>query len=74
MAIDYARMARVHPSQKRALTLAVKSGDPARIERVTRAAIAVWNQIGAWPDDWHRWEVAVNDSRPHWNPAYLRDW
>ena len=62
--IDYARMTRVHPRQKAALTRAIKSGDPSKVLDVTRAAVREWNAIGAWPDDWHRWQVAVNDTLP----------
>lgn len=62
--IDYSRMARVRPSQKAALTRAVKTGDPERIAKVCKAAVAEWNAIGAWPDDWHRWQVALNDALP----------
>jgi len=61
MSIDYARMQRVRPAQKAALTRAVKSGDAAKVVAVCRAAVAEWNEIGAWPDDWHRWQIALND-------------
>ena len=63
MSIDYQRMAKVRPGQKAALTRAIKSGDPQRILAVCRAAVAEWNAIGAWPDDWHRWNIALSDAR-----------
>jgi hypothetical protein len=71
--IDYERMNRVHPKQLAALTRAKKSGDPERIAVVCKAAIIEWNEIGAWPDDWHRWQVALDDSL-HWSQHIdLRD-
>lgn len=69
-AIDYDRMNRVHPKQKAALTRAIKTGDPEVIARVCKAAVIEWNAIGAWPDDWARWQVALNDSL-HWSQTIL---
>ena len=63
---NYDRMKRVFPSQKAALTRAIKTRDPEQIARVTKAAIAEWNEIGAWPDDWSRWQRALDDALP-WN-------
>jgi hypothetical protein len=60
--IDYARMAKVYPRQKAALTRAVKSGDPERIAKACKDAVAVWDEIGAWPDDWARWQRALDDA------------
>jgi hypothetical protein len=65
--IDYERMRKVHPKQKAALTRAVKSKDRAKIEATVRAAITEWNEIGCWPDDWARWNIAFNDARPYWD-------
>jgi hypothetical protein len=59
--IDYARMRRVSPGQKAALTRAVKTKDPVRVAAVCKAAVAEWNEIGAWPDDWSRWQRALDD-------------
>lgn len=59
--IDYARMKRVFPKQKAALTRAVKTGDVEKVKEVCRKAVAEWDEIGAWPDDWARWERALND-------------
>jgi hypothetical protein len=62
MTIDYTRMKKVRPGQKSALTRAIKSKDPNTILAVCRKAVAEWNEIGAWPDDWHRWQIALSDS------------
>ena len=71
--IDYNRMNREHPKQKAALTRAIKTGDPERVAQACKAAIIEWNAVGAWPDDWARWQVALNDVLP-WNAGIdLRD-
>ena len=67
------RMSRVRPSQKAALTRAVKTRNPERIATVCRAAVREWDAIGAWPDDWHRWQAALNDALPYWQSIDLRD-
>src|SRR5205807_481747 len=64
--IDYARMQQVYPKQKATLTRAEKLEDPgARRDAVVKAAkeaIAEWDKIGAWPDNWSRWQRAVDDA------------
>lgn len=62
MAIDYARMKRVYPKQKATLTRALKSGDPTKVHEACIKAVAEWNEIGAWPDGWSRWQRALNDA------------
>ncbi len=71
--IDYDRMNRVHPRQKAALTRAVKTGDAEKIAVVCKAAVAEWNEIGAWPDDWHRWQAALDDALPWSQHIDLRE-
>jgi hypothetical protein len=60
--IDYAKMQREFPKQKRALTLALKSGDYAKVVATTRRTIIEWNETGAWPDDWAHWERCLDDA------------
>lgn len=64
--IDYDRMNKVFPRQKAALTRAVKTGDPEKVARVVKDAITVWDDIGAWPDDWALFQRALDDVLP-WN-------
>ena len=70
MNIDYARMNAVHPKQKAALTRAVntykRTGDNAAVVKACRDAVRVWDEIGCWPDDWSRWQVALSDTL-HWS-------
>ncbi len=50
--------------QRAALTRALKSKDKNKVLTETKKAIADWNKIGAWPDDWSRWQRALNDVFP----------
>lgn len=58
--IDYGRMRRVHPRQKAALTRALKTGDQEKVAKVCAEAVQEWDAIGAWPDDWARWQRALD--------------
>lgn len=31
------------------------------VARVCKAAVALWNECGAWPDNWHTWNIALRD-------------
>ena len=62
--IDYDRMNKVHPKQKAALTRAVKTGDAEKVAAAVKKAVEEWDEIGAWPDDWSRWQRALNDMLP----------
>jgi hypothetical protein len=64
-------MTRTYAQQKAALTRALKAPEGVRREKVVRETIRVveeWNTPGSqggwggqWPDDWSRWERALND-------------
>lgn len=73
MTIDYARMNRVLPKQKAALTRALKTGDPDKVVATCRAAVVEWNEIGAWPDNWARWQRALDDVLPWGRAPLLED-
>lgn len=62
--IDYARMNDIRRTQRASLTRAVNSGDPERIARVCKAAVAEWTHLGAWPEDWANWQRALDDALP----------
>lgn len=64
--IDYDRMKRVFPKQKAALTRATNSGDVDKVVNACIAAMNEWDEIGCWPDDWARWQRALDDMLP-WN-------
>lgn len=67
-------MVRTYAQQKAALTRALRAPEDRRAERViaeVRRVIPEWDspewaerygvQQGAWPDDWSRWQRALND-------------
>lgn len=63
--INYEQMAKDFPKQKAALTRAVNSGDPEKVKATCRKTVAEWNANGgAWPDDWARWQRALDDILP----------
>ena len=33
-----------------------------KVAQVCKAAVIEWGAIGAWPDDWHRWQNALDDT------------
>lgn len=71
--IDYARAKKNGPKLKGALTRAVNSGDSEKIRTACLKAVREWDEWGAWPDDWARWQCALNDSMA-WNQSIdLRD-
>lgn len=47
--------------QKTALTRAVNSGDPLKVLTAVERTLGEWHDK-AWPDDWHRWRVALDDA------------
>lgn len=71
--IDYERMQQVWPKQKRALAAAVRTGDANRIAAVCVDAVQVWDEIGAWPDDWSHFQRALDDALPWHSQITLTD-
>jgi hypothetical protein len=69
MPIDYERMKRVYPKQKAALTRALNQKDEAKRKAAVivacTAVVLEWNVIGAWPDNWSRWQRALGDVRDY---------
>lgn len=61
MPINYERMKRTYPKQKAALTRAQKKGYAAVLV-VCTAVVKEWDEIGAWPDEWSRWQRALDDA------------
>lgn len=70
MPIDYERMARVRPMQKATLTRAKKRGYLAVLS-ACREAVAEWERIGCWPDDWSAWQRALDDAAIHENQTFI---
>ena len=50
------------------------SGDLDKLIATIKAATTEWDEIGAWPDDWNRWQIALDDAvgfRQHVDIRYL---
>jgi hypothetical protein len=74
MTIDYATMQKNFPKQKAALSRAVKSGDVEKIKATCKKTVAEWDAAGgAWPDDWARWQRALDDALPWSESVRLED-
>lgn len=71
MSINYALANKQWPVQKAALTRAAKSGDTAKIIATTERTIAQWEEVGSWPDEWSRWQRALDDSFSRDRAAYV---
>jgi hypothetical protein len=44
-----------------------------KVARVCKAAVAVWNEVGAWPDDWSRFQRALDDVMGYGSAVRLED-
>jgi hypothetical protein len=65
MAIDYARMQANRRQQKTNLTRALNCTDTVRrkaaVLKTVAETVAQWNDCGGvWPDDWSRWQNALD--------------
>lgn len=66
---DYRAVNKAFTRQKAALTRALNSGDRDKVVLAVKKAKEEWSETpfnGAWPDDWSRWQRALNDVLP-WN-------
>jgi thioesterase domain-containing protein len=72
--IDYDRMNKLIKKQRAALTRAVKSGDKDKVVLACRDAVHEWDKPGAaWPDDWSRWQRALDDTLGLFHTVQLED-
>jgi hypothetical protein len=65
--IDYREANTQFKRQKAALTRAVNSGDRDRVVETVTQTVREWRDApwhGAWPDDWSRWQRALDDVMP----------
>lgn len=60
-----------YASQKAALTRAINSKDKEKVKAACKAAVTAWNKQGYWPDDWSRWQRALNDVHPAFEAPQL---
>lgn len=63
--IDYALAKKRGPILKAKLTRALRSADDVgkgnRVLKAVAENILFWDEVGAWPDDWHRWQAALDE-------------
>ncbi len=62
---DYAAANQVLSRQEAALTRAINSRQPDRVVLACRDAVNAWSHPpfdGLWPDDWSRWQRALDDA------------
>jgi hypothetical protein len=62
MFIDYARMKRTYPKHKAALKRAQETGRYSAVLAACTDAVLEWDEIGAWPDAWATWNIALGDA------------
>lgn len=57
---------RSYSQQKAALTRAMKSKNYAKVVAECERVITEWENLPyGWPDDWHRWNIALEDAYSH---------
>lgn len=61
MSINYELAKKQGPKLKGALTRATKLGYPSVLQ-ACKDAVAAWSIWGAWPDNWSRWQCALDDA------------
>ncbi|MHB8492763.1 MAG: hypothetical protein ACYDA6_11210 [Solirubrobacteraceae bacterium] len=72
--VDDALLNRMVRRQQAALTRAQRSGDPERVILTVRDTVREWEAPGAlWPDDWSRWQRALDDVLPWHQHIDIRD-
>lgn len=75
--IDYKAMQDAWPKQQAALAAARSIEDPGQrreaVEKVCIDAVHEWDKIGAWPDDWSRFQGALDDIRHFREQIDLRE-
>ena len=71
---DYDAINKIHRRLRSELTRAVNSKDPEKVIAAARAAVAEWETWHwGWPDDWSRWQRALNDALPWGQQMALED-
>jgi hypothetical protein len=72
--VDYKALNKMVRRQRAALTRAINNRDPERVILVCRDAVREWNEPGAmWPDEWARWQAALDDVLPFHQHISLSD-
>ena len=63
--VDYNALNKMVRRQRSALTRAINSNDIDKLVRTIKSAVDEWDTPGSmWPDDWSRWQRALDDALP----------
>lgn len=72
--VDYDALNKAFKRQKAALTRAINSGDAEKVVDTCTKTVREWNEAGfAWPDDWSRWQRALDDALGYGRSVRLDD-
>lgn len=71
--INYERLNHCFPTQRRQLDEAVQTNDPVTVANLVIEIVKVWDEIGAWPDDWAMLQRALDDVLPWRHQVNLED-
>ncbi len=72
--VDYRALDAMVRRQRARLTRATRSGDTNAVVLACRDAVAEWNRPGSmWPDDWSRWQIALDDATGSLGRVRLED-
>lgn len=74
MAINYELAKREGPKVKAALTRAINTGTYAAVLHACADAVRTWEVWGAWPDNWSRWQRALDDAAAKHNRIGPREY
>lgn len=44
-----------------------------KLAQVIKKHVAVWNEIGAWPDAWSTWQIALDDTMGLYDRIDIKD-
>jgi hypothetical protein len=71
---DYVALNKMVKRQRAALTRAVNAKDRDKVILACRDAVREWSGPGVhWPDDWPRWQRALDDVLPWGQQVQLED-
>lgn len=63
---------RTWSAQKAGLTRAINSHDYGKVVAECKRVIGEWEGLPhGWPDDWHRWNIALSDGWDHERNRYV---
>jgi hypothetical protein len=74
MPINYALAQAESPKLKATLTRAINKGRYSAVLAACIDAVHAWEAWGAWPDNWSRWQRALDDAATKHNHTEPREY